>query len=171
VLEQNREMPPIAEIQDLPLPSYVRSRQLELAVSLEGKKSVYLDIKFRIILRDVVMGVRDGAADQKLLSLLRETVRRNLIFCPISDSTFAELLKKIDLKSRQVTADLIDELSLGITLIPYDLRAGTELAHFLHSARTPNEVYTLLNIWSGQSWRMSWGSSIHRGHHLALHKN
>ena len=44
---------------------------------------------------------------------------------------------------------LIDELSLGITLIPFEMRVGTELAHFLHSARTPNEVYPLTSlVWS-----------------------
>lgn len=58
MLAQNREMPPLAEIQDIPLQSYVRSKQLELAVSLGGKKSVYLDIKFWIILCDIVMGER-----------------------------------------------------------------------------------------------------------------
>jgi len=53
---------------------------------LENKKAVYLDIKFWIILRDVVRGMGNGATEKELLSLLREAVRRNLIFCPISDS-------------------------------------------------------------------------------------
>lgn len=174
-LKQNREMPPITEIQDIPLQAYVRSRQLELATSLESKKAVYLDIKFWIILRDVVTGVREGAAEQKLLSLLREAVRRSLIFCPISDSTFTELLKKVDLRSRQVTADLIDELSLGITLIPYDLRAGTELAHFLHSARSPNAIYPLEHlVWTKLAYVMGFiyprGTSLRPAQELAVQK-
>lgn len=136
----------MTELQNILLQVYVRSRQLELAAGVEGKQAVYLDIKFWIILRDVVTGVRDSAAEQELLFLLREAVRRNLIFCPISDSTFAELLKKVDLKSRQVTSDLIDELSLGVTLIPYDQRAATELAHFLHSALAPGEMHALNDL-------------------------
>jgi hypothetical protein len=133
----------------------VRSRQLELAKSLERKKAVYLDIKFWIILRDVVTGLRSDPVETELLSLLREGVAEGRLFCPISDSTFAELLKKADVNSREVTAGLIDELSLGITLIPYELRAGTELAHFLHSARTPNDVYPLDHlVWSKLSYVM-----------------
>lgn len=140
---------------DIRLDAYVRSRQLELARSLDNKKAIYLDIKFWIILRDVVEGVRNDSAEVELLSILREGVGKEKFFCPISDSTFAELLKKADVKSREVTADLIDELSLGITLIPYDMRAGTELAHFLHSALTPNEVYPLNQlVWSKLSYVM-----------------
>jgi hypothetical protein len=140
---------------EIALDVYVRSRQLELASSLEHKKAIYLDIKFWIILRDVVTGVRNDPVDLELLSLLREGRGEEKIFCPISDSTFAELLKKADVKSREVTADLIDELSLGITLIPFHLRAGTELAHFLHSALTPNEVYPLNQlVWSKLSYVM-----------------
>lgn len=143
VLKQNIEMAQMAELQQIPLQAYSRARQLELATTLEGKKAVYLDIKFWILLRDVITGVGDSEKDRELLHLLRIAVSRNLIFCPISDSTFAELLKKVDLKSRQTTAALIDELSLGVTLIPYDLRANTELAHFLHSALDPNKLLPL----------------------------
>jgi len=140
---------------DIPLDIYVRSRQIELAKALEHKKAIYLDIKFWIILRDIVEGLRSDPTEIELLSLLREGVAKERFFCPISDSTFAELLKKADLKSREVTADLIDELSLGITLIPYDMRAGTELAHFLHSALKPYEVYPLDHlVWSKLSYVM-----------------
>jgi hypothetical protein len=131
------------------LKAYVRSRQLELACTLTGKKAIYLDINFWIILRDVLLGVRNSPVEKELLSLLREGIQRGIAFCPINDSTFVELLKKADSASRSVTAGLMDELSLGVTLIPYEMRAATELAHFLHSARTPNEVYALEQLmWS-----------------------
>lgn len=143
MLEQNIEMAQLTELQHIPLQAYSRARQLELAATLEGKKAVYLDIKFWILLRDVTTGVAGSEPERELLHLLREAVSRNLIFCPISDSTFAELLKKVDTKSRQITADLIDELSLGVALISYDLRANTELAHFLHSALDPRNVLPL----------------------------
>jgi hypothetical protein len=134
---------------NIPLEAYIRSRQIELASTLEHKEAVYLDIKYWIILRDVVDGVRVAPIERELLSLLREGVAQGRLFCPISDSTFGELLKKADEKSRDVTAALIDELSLGITLIPFDNRAATELAHLLHSARTPNEVFPINHlVWS-----------------------
>ena len=143
MLEQNIEMAQLTELQQIPLQAYSRARQLELAATLEGKKAVYLDITFWILLRDVTTGVSGSEPERELLHLLRKAISRKLIFCPISDSTFAELLKKVDTKSRQIAADLIDELSLGVTLIPYDQRANTELAHFLHSALDPSKVLPL----------------------------
>ena len=132
-----------------PLKAHVRSRQLELANTLTGKNAIYLDIKFWIILRDVLLGIRKSPVEEELLLLLREGVQRGIAFCPINDSTFVELLKKADSASRDVTAGLMDELSLGVTLIPYEMRAATELAHFLHSARTANSVYALEQlVWS-----------------------
>jgi hypothetical protein len=122
---ENQSMSPNIANSDISLAAYVRSRQIELSDGLKRKKAIYLDIKFWIILRDVVAGLRHDPVESELLSLLREGVVKRKFFCPISDSTFAELLKKVDVKSREMTADLIDELSLGITLIPYDLRAGT----------------------------------------------
>lgn len=140
---------------EVELDEYVRSKQLELASTLAAKKAIYLDIKFWIILRDVVMGLRNAPEEIALLASLRDGVGKGHIFCPISDSTFGELLKTGDVKSREVTADLIDDLSLGVTLIPYDLRVGTELAHFLHSAMTPNEVLPLDQlVWSKLSYVM-----------------
>jgi hypothetical protein len=104
--------------------SYVRTKQLELAATMAERKAVYLDVKFWIILRDVAMGERD----KELLRLLRELVHDGNIFCPISDIIFIELLKKTDLKCRQVVADLIDEMSLGVSLIPFEMRGNTEVA-------------------------------------------
>jgi len=160
---------------DVPLEGYVRSRQIELALSLEHKKSIYLDIKFWIILRDVLGGLRNSPAEMELLLLLREGVARGRLFCPISDSTFAELLKNADTRNRMVTARLIDELSLGISLIPYDMRAATELAHFLHSARAPNAVHPLNHlVWSKLSYVLGFlhpgGTPFEPASELAMQK-
>jgi hypothetical protein len=154
-VHENRRTVSSIESSDVSLDAYVRSLQIELARSLEHKKAIYLDIKFWIILRDVAAGMRKDPAELELLSLLREGVVKDKLFCPISDSTFAELLKKADVLSREATANLIDELSLGVTHIPHELRANTELAHFLHSARTPHEVHPLDHlVWSKLSYVM-----------------
>lgn len=123
--------------------SYVRTKQLELAATLAERKAVYLDVKFWIILREVATRERNDARDKELLRLLRRLVHDGNIFCPISDTVFIELLKKTDLKCRQVVADLIDEMSLGVSLIPFEMRGNTEVAHLLHAARSPESVYPL----------------------------
>jgi hypothetical protein len=135
--------------------SYVRAKQLELAATLAERKAVYLDVKFWIILRDVAMGERNAAREKELLLLLRDLVHRGVIFCPISDTVFIELLKKTDLRRRQVVADLIDEMSLGVSLIPFDMRGNTELAHLLHAARSPESVYPLEQlVWTKLAYVM-----------------
>jgi hypothetical protein len=174
-VQENRHTALSTASSDVSLDAYVRSLQIELAHTLENKKAIYLDIKFWIILRDVVAGLRNDPAELDLLLLLREGVVKGILFCPISDSTFAELLKKADLVSRKVTASLIDELSLEITLIPYELRANTELAHFPHSARTPHEVLPLNHlVWSKLSYVMGflhlWGTAFDQATELAMQK-
>lgn len=137
----------------LSLGEHVRQRQIELAVDLERKKAVYLDMKFWIILRDVVAGRRAGSGEIQLLRLLRERVSKGQVFCPVSDSTFAELLKQTDPITRKATASLIDELSLGVAIIPFELRVNTELAHFIHTLVSPNDLHPLKHlVWSKLSY-------------------
>jgi hypothetical protein len=61
----------------------VRFRQLELVKGPEGKKAVYLHIKFWIILRDMVTGLRSDQLETNLLSSLREGVAEGRLFCPV----------------------------------------------------------------------------------------
>lgn len=132
------------------LDEYVRQRQFELARDLEHRKAVYLDVKYWIILRDVVAGRRDGSSEIQLLHSLRERVSNGQVFCPVSDSTFGELLKQSDPKTRKATASLIDELSLGVAITPFELRVGTEIAHFIHAVNSsPDDMLPLKHlVWS-----------------------
>lgn len=129
-----------------------RSRQVELATSLEGRHAIYLDLRFWIYLRDAERS-GDVGLHGILLGELRRVVATKAAFCPISDSTFLEVFKQTDEHTRALTVKLIDELSLGVTLIPFDLRVGTELAHLLHAAQTPDQVYPLhYLVWSKLSY-------------------
>jgi hypothetical protein len=135
---------------------YVKSRQVELGRSLDGRASVYLDTKFWIIVRDVAAGIRTDRAEIELLRLLRELTAAGKVFCPISETTFIELMKQADNKSRLETARLIDKLSLGVTLIPYDMRLATELAHVIHSFHHDRESLHPLHhlVWSKLTYVM-----------------
>jgi len=62
-------------------------------------------------------------------------------------------MKQSDIDTRIATAHLIDEMSLGVTLIPESERVATELAHFLYSQRTPESLYPLTwLVWSKLSY-------------------
>lgn len=139
---------------EVSLDRHTRSRLLELGTMLAPRKAIYLDLCFWILLRDAM---RSGASDVGLhmLSTLRGLVKSGVAFCPISDSTFLELFKQTDSASRVATAALIDELSLGVTLVPFHLRVGTEFAHYVHSAKPGASLYPLRELaWSKLSYVM-----------------
>lgn len=62
--------------------------------------------------------------------------------------SFLELLKQTDFNTRAATAQLIDDLSCGVTLVPHPTRIATEIAHFLY-ANTGHTVHPLESlVWS-----------------------
>lgn len=111
---------------------HIECRQLELGASLERKCAVYLDTKFWILLRDATLNRSDSDIGGRLLEFLRAGRRRDLLFCPIEENVVLEVLKQGDASTRNATAELIDELSDGVALIPGDLRAETELYYLVH---------------------------------------
>lgn len=137
---------------EITIERHSRARQVELATSLEGRRAIYLDLRFWIYLRDAERS-GDAGLHGRLLGELRRVVATKAAFCPITDSTFLEVFKQTDEHTRALTTKLIDELSLGVTLIPLDLRIGTEIAHLLHAAQTPDLVYPLHHlVWSKLSY-------------------
>ena len=119
---------------------------------LRPRRAVYLDMCFWIALREAYRDRTNNSAGQ-LLNLLRRNVEAGSIFCPISDNTFVELMKQSDHTSRQMTAALIDELSLGVTLIPEEIRVTTEVTHFLHTTTgTPNLLPLEELVWCKLSY-------------------
>ncbi|WP_417687962.1 hypothetical protein [Roseibium sp.] len=127
---------------DISIDQHANRRIKALGQSLRSRRAVYLDMCFWIMLRDAIRSHSIDTA-RKLLDLLREKTKAGLIFCPISENTFVELMKQSDPTSRTMTAALIDELSLGITLIPEDMRVGTEVAHFLYKNSGHTDLYPL----------------------------
>ena len=123
---------------------YVRSRIVDLGRSLKNRSKIYLDLRFWIIARDVAAGMNAGAAEQELLRLLCEGVAQGTMICPISETTFMELMKlKKTPSSRIATANIIDELSLGVAVIPLDLRIGTEIAQFTHARAGTQNLFSV----------------------------
>ncbi|GIK76266.1 MAG: hypothetical protein BroJett021_52540 [Chloroflexota bacterium] len=110
---------------------HVQKSQLALADSLKGRKAIYLDTKYWVILRNAAIGATARVDGTALLLRLRDLVAAGRAFCPISESTFAELFKQTDPNTRRVTATLIDELGLGVTLVPFYDRIPLELRHLI----------------------------------------
>jgi hypothetical protein len=81
---------------DVSLDEHVRRRQIELAISLESRRAIFLDVKYWIVLREIATAVRTASREIEFLRLLRTLVADGKVSCPISDGTFAELFKQRD---------------------------------------------------------------------------
>jgi hypothetical protein len=127
-----------------------RARQIELGQSLANRQKIYLDARFWIIARDTALGVCTEPAARKLLHHLRRGVANGRLVCPISASMFLELLKQPYSPGRRIgTAQLIDELSLGVCMNPSHVVRGTEIHAFLLSAKGDTDLHPMQElIWT-----------------------
>jgi hypothetical protein len=130
--------------------AYVNRKLIALGASLSNLIKVYLDQRFWILLRDVHIGRSTRQDVRSLLDTLRLSVQKGDLICPISDSIFLELLKQEDINTRRSTAELIDELSLGITLVPSQQRTGQELVGFFTKFADDGRDYHVVDhlVWS-----------------------
>jgi len=129
---------------------HIKARQIELSQSLAHRKKVYLDACFWIAIRDAHLGARKDAPAQELLSLLRQGVDEYKILCPISGSMFLELVKQPHTEGRRIgTAKIIDELSLGVAMIPPPNVMATEIYVFLLEAKDGVDLHPIQElIWT-----------------------
>jgi hypothetical protein len=111
---------------------------------VSGKLIVYLDLKYWINLRKVVLGQQVDPAYVHLFDILRDAVERGVVVCPLSFWVFEELVKQKDLKTRQATAQLIDRLSSGVAFMHHGEIVSQEVLHFI---RTIAPLYKSVKQW------------------------
>jgi hypothetical protein len=141
-----------------PLDHYVRSRQLELARTIQHRKKVYLDLRFWIYAREAAGDDGADPAKRKLLHLLRRGVAGGLIVCPISESTFLEVMKQANTTTRRIaTARIIDELSLGVSFTTGRTRIATEIGHFFYTGAGHTNLYDMQElVWTKLAYAMGY---------------
>ena len=127
---------------DVPVDEHVRRRVIELGKWVMARERVYLDKCFWIHMRTARTGFPSPPGANDLLASLTAGVAAGRLICPVSDALFLELMRQTDPATRNATAELIDDLSLGVTLSPEPTRVATEVAHFFH-ASVGNSVYPL----------------------------
>jgi hypothetical protein len=137
---------------------YARSRQIDLARSIADRAKIYLDVRFWIIVREVAAGTETGPAARKLLHLLRRGVSQGALVCPISESTFIEVMKQANTPTRRIaTARLIDELSLGVSIINSRSRIATEIGHFFYAALSEPALHPMQDlVWTKLSYALGY---------------
>jgi hypothetical protein len=118
---------------DISTDSYLTEQHHQWGAKVMTKRRIYLDTRFWIFLRETSLGRKDDRTLVDLLSLLRNLTNHGEAICPISDTTFLEVLRHQDLSTRMATAELVDELSGGACLRPRFDRLGLEMHYWTHS--------------------------------------
>lgn len=124
-----------------------------LSDDLAGRTPVYLDFRFWVIAREVRSGVRTDPRERKLVHYLERLARQGRIFCPISATTFLELMKIGDAARRQATVAVMEELSLGVSLMPEPERTEDELEAVIRWSLAPNAT-ALPRVWARLAYIM-----------------
>lgn len=139
---------------EISLERYVRSKMIATADRVLDRKVIYLDTRYWILLRDVVLGRPSDSILPNTLSRLRYLVGAGKVICPINADILAELLKQVDETTRLATAKLIDELSLGAALQSEEERVGTELNHWVQLTQSgPADLEPLERlVWGSPSY-------------------
>ena len=126
---------------------YVRKSEIRLGESIAHREPIYLDTNFWILLRDANRG-KERSSSLTLLTLLRRAVKESRVLCPISAASFVELMRQDSLPSRIETAEIIDELSLGVTIVGFDERISVEIELLIRSTANLNSRYSIQNaVW------------------------
>lgn len=131
--------------------AYVRAKQIALGQALAPRTKVYLDLNFWIGLRDVALGLRRDEPAVQLLTRLREGVANGQLICPVAETFFLELLKQPLSPDRRIgTARMVDELSLGVAMLPSPRRVGTEIYQLFHTMmKRPEPLFAMKElIWT-----------------------
>ena len=131
---------------------HVRKSEIGLGESIADRKPIYLDTNFWILLRDANRG-KERSNAIPLLVLMRRAVKERRIFCPISSSFFVELMRQDSLPSRIETAAIVDELSLGVTIVGFEERISVEIEHLICSTANLNRHYSIQHaVWRKLSY-------------------
>lgn len=114
---------------------YRRQKELACGDIVLDRKSVYLDTRFWIHLRDADLGKPVPAVYGRLLRELRKGVAEGKLVCPFAADILAEVYKQSDRTTRLATSRLIDELSLKVALQSEPERLAIELQHGIQAIR------------------------------------
>lgn len=126
--EKHRQEPNIS------LEEYTKGLRLQLGEEIKRYKKIYLDTKYWLELRNVILGRQINKNFVKLLELLHNGVKAGKLICPISDENFYEILLQSDPSTLSASASLIDDLSRGVALLSAEERIKFEILYFIHSS-------------------------------------
>ena len=135
---------------------YIKKHRLEVYNSIKNKCVIYLDTKYWLIIRDQIE--ETDPRNRLLLDKMIELSESGKCIFPISEISFWEFSKQDDFESLKKTANIVDKLSKGISMINVDERKVLEFRHFLYEKlgketfELNNLVWTKLSFILGYEW-------------------
>lgn len=132
---------------DITLDDYVRSNRISLGAQVEEKGKLYLDTKYWIYFRDVVLGRAENDVVEDAYKLLESLCNEGVVVCPIGEDIFYEITKQLDKDTLSASLELIDKLSQGVSLLSQSERIQAEILHFYHRyTYDPNDLHPLNHL-------------------------
>ena len=147
-IEKHRQQPNVS------IEKYTKGLRLQLGEDIKFCKKIYLDTNYWLELRDVILERQTKKSFIDLLGALRKGVQTEKLLCPISDENFYEILRQSDESTLKASANLIDELSKGVTLLSTQERTQFEILYFIRSLTNgENSIYSpAVFVWSKVSY-------------------
>ena len=106
---------------------YISEKSIEIHTAIAGRKIIYLDLKYWIILRDG-LGQGNDTVARKVARKILELYESGKCIFPVSEAVFWEILKQEDKISLIKTFQLAERLSEGIAILSDKQRVKVEFA-------------------------------------------
>lgn len=136
------------------LGEYVRAQHRTLAGRMAALTRIYLDTNYWLFVRDAYAGRPRSDTHKQIYEKLLHLVSSGRAVCPATDTVIYEVFRQNDSVTRLMTAEVIDELSMGIALEQTEQRVKIEILHFLRLCRQSADTpYTLSDwVWTRACW-------------------
>lgn len=125
---------------------YLQQKQVEIGKSISNQKIIYLDINYWIKIRD--QAKKQNFKDRILFDKLTKLVETNKCIIPVSEITFYEILKQSDINSLKDSANLIDKLSRGISIVSESERRHLEFVNFVREKTGGTMLNLQETVWT-----------------------
>lgn len=132
---QHATMPSFSEYaaqSSVSLDRYMRSQKADFGRWVNQRLRIYLDMRFWIDCERGRFEPEKYPQQARLYRILCSLVRSQKAICPLCDTVFTEAMRGSPV-SREKLAAVADELSLGVTLEPFEQLSRLELIHWLRS--------------------------------------
>lgn len=127
---------------------YISEKSIDIHTAIAGRKIIYLDLKYWIILRDGIEQENNTVA-RKIAHKILELYESGKCIFPVSEVVFWEILKQEDKTSLIKTFQLAERLSEGIAILSDKQRVKVEFAcWYSTNAKTDNLPVLEKLVWS-----------------------